>query len=180
MMTQQLELSVVSAPLAAIDRRALSQAWFSALRLAHDPPASATPRATRPQATAVERSRPDVPRTGDVPRESSIVRSTRETDRRVKRGEVLIERRAPRSPLARKIERVFLDPRTRIQRATFSVNGTRARMHVTLQTNGQRMRLVAICPPAVRTEVTQALAQARYALASRGIDLTVETEVGAC
>ena len=34
MMTQQLEVSILAAPLAAIDRRALSQAWYSALHLA--------------------------------------------------------------------------------------------------------------------------------------------------
>ncbi len=30
-MTQQLEVSILAAPLAAIDRRVLSQAWYAAL-----------------------------------------------------------------------------------------------------------------------------------------------------
>ncbi len=38
MMTQQLHVSILAAPLAAIDPRALSQAWYSALRLAHGAP----------------------------------------------------------------------------------------------------------------------------------------------
>ena len=53
MMTQQLEVSILAAPLAAIDRRVLSQAWYSALRLARDDAEAA--RRTRAPAAARRR-----------------------------------------------------------------------------------------------------------------------------
>jgi hypothetical protein len=48
MMTQQLEVSILAAPLAAIDRRALSQAWYSALHLARPDRSPVPPRECGP------------------------------------------------------------------------------------------------------------------------------------
>jgi hypothetical protein len=84
------------------------------------------------------------------------------------------DRRSPRSPLARRIERCFLDPVRRIRRASFTLEGTNARVHIALQHGAGRMRLVAVCPPHARSRVAGALDQARYALAARGIALAVE------
>jgi len=81
------------------------------------------------------------------------------------------ERRAGRSPLARRIERTFLDPARPVRRATFTLEGTRARVHVALQSRASGVRLVAVCPAASRAGVARALDQARYALATRGIAL---------
>ena len=82
-----------------------------------------------------------------------------------------LERRNVRSALARKIERTFLDPRTQAQRATFAVGNGAERVHVSLQTTGDRVRLVAVCAPSARPAVARALAQARFALAARGIEV---------
>jgi hypothetical protein len=123
MITQQLGYSILTAPLAAIDRRALSQAWYSALHLA---------RSGFPVA--------------NVPQQLSKARTAE-----------------------------ALDPARPVRRATFSFagtrEGTRARVHVALQSGASGMRLVAVCPAALRAGVARALDQARYALALRGIVL---------
>jgi hypothetical protein len=172
MITQQLGYSILTAPLAAIDRRALSQAWYSALHLArcgssgaNGPPPIAKARTPESlpeliqQAGTSHRGQPfaATPRTNDASR-TNVEPS---------------ERRALRSPLARRIERTFLDPARPVRRATFSFavtrEGTRARVHVALQSGASGMRLVAVCPPALRAGVARALDQARYTLAVRGI-----------
>lgn len=177
-MTQQLGFSVLTAPLAAIDRRALSQAWYSALHLAHErkseslalgkPAVEHTMIAARVHEAPETHARVRV--SESKPRNNGATKKARRTD-----VPAAVDRRARRSTLARKIEQTFLHPSGNVRRATFSIDGTHARVHVTLQTSNGRARLVAVCPPAVRGPVAQALAQARYALASRGIDLTIET-----
>ncbi|MGA8534787.1 MAG: hypothetical protein WB615_11805, partial [Candidatus Tumulicola sp.] len=79
-----------------------------------------------------------------------------------------VESRFRRSALARKIESVALDPRPRVERSTFTIGRGGPRVHVVLQSNGGIVRLIAICRPAYREMVARALAQARFALASRG------------
>ena len=85
-----------------------------------------------------------------------------------------LERRAERSPLARRIERAFLDPIRANKRATFTIDGTQARVHVALQTTASGVRLIAVCPAAIRIDVARALDEARYALALRGIALRID------
>ena len=79
-----------------------------------------------------------------------------------------------RSPLARRIESVFLDPARRSERASFTIEGSRARIHVALQSSPAGLRLVAVCAPEVRPQVAKALDQVRYALAVRGIALRTD------
>jgi hypothetical protein len=177
MMTQQLGFSILSAPLAAIDRRALSEAWYSALHLAHERgpsaqfPAVASAHSAGPQVFAQREhvSRPVVPRAAEV------ASRTKRPDQPT-RIAAQSDRRAPRSVLARRIERTFLDPSRRVQRATFSVEGSNARVHVTLQDGPGGLRLVAVCPPVVRSGVVRALEEARFALAARGIALRVDVK----
>jgi hypothetical protein len=90
--------------------------------------------------------------------------------------EPLVERRALRSALARKIESSFLHPCRSVQRATFTVDSTQSRVHVALRSSGNQLRLIAICPANARSAVARALEEARYALAERGIVLSAETE----
>jgi hypothetical protein len=182
MMTQELGASLLSAPLAAIDRRALSQAWYSALHLAG---AAAVADAPPPRFAVVpERAPRPVTHLADA--RSQRLRDARPValaDARAKRGasgEIAFERRAPRSGLARRIERSLLDPRSRAKRATFSIDSGRARVVVVLQTRGRQARLVALCAPSIRATVARALAQARYALAQRGIALEVAAEGKPC
>jgi hypothetical protein len=178
MMTQQLGFSILTAPLAAIDRRSLSQAWYSALHLARND--SNAPHVAPKHLSGVVQPKgvASVPMQDPGRKEVATLRATRapnESDRRLRGCDVSVERRATRSPLARKIERTFLDPRLHVRRATFSIDGTRSRIHVALQSAGGRVRLIALCAPSERNVVRDALAQARYALAARGIDLTLDT-----
>jgi hypothetical protein len=183
MMTQQFGFSILTAPLAAVDRRVLSQAWYSALHLA------GSAREPKPAAGHLadiafrERRAPVI--AGDArPRGASVLDLTHGrrrpgTPTRATAPEG--DRRAERSSLARRIERTFLNPRARVRRASFAIDGSGARIHVALQTHGNRVRLVAICPPSVRPIVAKALVQARFALSARGIDLAVEhREVFSC
>lgn len=169
-MTQELNVCVLSAPLAAIDRRALSQAWYSALHCAS--------KSERPLA---ERARCQLPASDLIrikslraPREYSYSQALRSAASRKGNAKIQArcggcdaDRRARRSSLARRIERRFSQAQAGSQRATFSAGGKR--VHVMVQASAGRVRLVAVCPPALRETVARALAQARFTLASRGI-----------
>jgi hypothetical protein len=173
MTTQQLGYSILTAPLAAIDRRSLSQAWYSALHLAHN----VTGTTMREPANASKGECLGTARRPD--REAGRARDPLGTTRALRASGTTrtlagpVDRRAGRLPLARRIEWTFLDPARKIRRATFTLDGTNARVHVALQTGASGMRLVAVCPPALRAGVARALDQARYALAVRGITLSV-------
>jgi hypothetical protein len=174
MMTQQLGFSILTAPLAAIDRRELSQAWYSALHLARDAaPAPEAAAARVLQESTLPRARRDrVPE--PAVRRSAVRIANREerTAHRLLSDER--ERRAPRSMLARRIERCLLRRPGKVRRATFTLDGTSARVHVTLQFATGGLRLIAVCAPPVRERVRQALEEARYALASRGVALAID------
>ena len=171
MMTEQLGYSILTAPIAAIDRRALSQAWYSALHVAREPamqrPAARAP--VREAARGPVSLRPD-----EQPRGRSVVPAARRGSEEHAPRALPQERRAERSPLACRIERTFLRTARRAPRATFTLEGTKSRVHVALQATPNGLRLVAICPQDVRTRVARALEQARYALALRGIALHCE------
>lgn len=171
MMTQELNVCVLSAPLAAIDRRALSQAWYSALHGASErkgPPAEQVRRGivksddnrTRPQRTLRGYF-------GARKAESAIVSRERNAKAHERWAGWYLDRRTRQSSLAHRIERRFLNPGAGLQRATFSAGGKR--VHVMVQASAGRVRLVAVCSPALREAVARALAQARFALASRGV-----------
>lgn len=171
MTTQQLSADVISAPLAAIDRRALSQAWYSALHVAQrQAPATRPPRRIAERTTAPSpafRTRPNAPTVAN----EGLIRSRRHPadERRPLAGAV--DRRSPKSKLAANIERMLLRSRTTVKRATLAVEARGARVHVVVQTTRSGARLIAMCPPRVRDAVERALAQARFALAARGIEV---------
>ena len=168
---RQLGISVLAAPLAAIDRRSLSQAWYSALHLAHSSPlpaGSALPAPEKPAASsplqlrrdaAPRRAVPLAPVRPGAPRRPPAVAGA------------ACERRAPRSPLARGIERAMLDRSAASGRSAFAIKTGETRVVVVLHARGNRVRLVALCAPASRRAVARALEQARFALAARGIAL---------
>ncbi len=177
-----LRFDILQAPLAAIDRRVLSQAWFSALHLAHD---HASHNGAAPGLLSAGNDTRRSPRASG--RECAVERTSAERlpaptfrETRVDAHDTQqSDRRVARSPLARKIERTFLRPNAARRSATFAVDGAGGRVHVVLQRADEQMRLVAICPPAVRERVEQALAQARYALALRGVRLVAEAKASA-
>ncbi len=93
------------------------------------------------------------------------------------RAGVAVERRAARNGLARTIERSLLHPRGQTRAATLTLGNGRVR--VILKHSRAGLLLVAICAPKAGSAVARALAQARYALARRGIALqTAVREAG--
>ncbi|MBV9333522.1 MAG: hypothetical protein JO146_05910 [Candidatus Eremiobacteraeota bacterium] len=178
MMTHDLEVSIVAAPLEAIDRRALSQAWYSALHLA----APARQTSIRPQAHRPAAGPPAAYRVLAHPRRNKKPYLHSKCNVRVvRRGRCAAEAptasRIPQSRLAARIARAFAAA-SAPRRATFSLGPGSARVHVVLQATLTRTMLVALCPPHLRADVGQALAQARAALAARGIALDLRSLEG--
>ncbi|MGB8520706.1 MAG: hypothetical protein WCD38_11150 [Candidatus Tumulicola sp.] len=182
MMTQQLQAGIVSAPVAQIDRRALSQAWFSALHLAR-----AQSVQTRPPRAQV----PAAPPTGRslflTPERAPLQRSPRGALRLLhgaaKRFDAAVSidaRSAAARSLARRIARAVSSPRTLPMRSTLSLGPGEGRVHVILQNGNGRLRLIAICRPADRDVVARAVAQVRLALAMRGWELEAKTGAFVC
>lgn len=175
---EHLNFSIVTAPLAQVDRRTLSQAWYSALYGAGARAAQAKPEPQRGTA-------PNEPR--DLPRHEAASAGTpmpgmrpgikHEGGTLPKTAAAPPERRSARSPLARRIERRFLHPSAKPSAATFALGGAAGRVQILLKGAGPNVQLVAICAPAARAQVCAALAQARYNLASRGLALAGETRM---
>lgn len=181
-MTQQIGPSILCAPLAATDRRALSQAWYSALRLARAKPAGtpqAAPAPLEPPVRAVARVRPPFGRSSNNAFAALPPPAVPRSPRSAPVAQGVPERRAARSALAARIVRTFSAPRVPA-RATFAVGASNARVHVMLQTCGRRARLVAVCAPHERPRVERALAQARFALAGRGLTLEASARSAPC
>ena len=169
--TEHFGFDMLSAPVNAVDRRALSQAWYTALYATRNaapasrPRTSATLSRSEPSPEAIVRGA-----VGNAP-----VRPAPAPARRP--GEALAgaagadERRAPRFPLARSIERVLGRYARPPRRASFTLGGGEGRVHVVLQTDGAKMRLIAFCTPKARRRVAAALQQVRFDLASRGFNV---------
>ncbi len=160
--------SVLSAPLAQIDRRALSQAWVSALHLSQAPNARrATPTPCRSRKNGGERSS-----TAHLPSARTASVDERTHALRVDRRAMIIaggERRSSQSSFARRIVETLLAPRNTARRCTLALDGAKGRVHLLLGGSDRRLHLVALCAPGVRGEVERALREVRYALAARGI-----------
>ena len=185
MMTQQLEVSILAAPLAAIDRRALSQAWYSALRLARPDRAVFPSREGRP--CAVEGDAEAAPRRETRSLSAPPGGTRMAPSMQTKPSKIAAQPSPPRIPadqdavpLSLRIERRFAYSATQIKRATFSMGRGEARVHVILQTNGNVATLVALCRPQMRTVVARALAHARFALAARGFAFDLEMRGEQC
>jgi hypothetical protein len=179
MITRPLQVSILAAPLAAIDRRALSQAWYSALRLARDQRPAPRTRGRDSRCEQVrKRAGIEVVLPGRVcswaPARASLAGLESRPITCHDAAGRFADRRVPHSPLANRIENVLFDPRSQAKRASFTVG--RGRVHVFLQSKGDRVALVALCSPALRGIVARALAQARYALAARGIQGELEAK----
>ena len=170
-------LSVLSAPVALSDRRALSQAWFSALHLNRNhPPASGTAR-TSASANAND-TRGAQPRTvapKNEPAASSAAPSSKMAGNSVRpQYGISSERRAKKNHLAKQIERTFCSRADARKHATFTLEGRTGRVQILLRGSGAQQALVAICPRSAQERVAAALQQARYALAVHGITLQAE------
>ena len=167
---EELQFSVLSAPLAAADRRLFSQAWYSALYQTHGP--AATPAQPAAPQAAQARTLPDASAKEQRERESIRSSPVRPAHAQRAAGAYAGERRAPRLQLARKIALLVLQPRHKKSAATFTIDGARGRVRVLVRTDGSRVRLIALCAESMKATVAAALAQARYALASRGASVS--------
>lgn len=174
--TEELQFSVLSAPLAAADRRLFSQAWYSALYRTDASPATQTQSAHTQAAEG--RTLPRAGAKEQLARESIRSVPARPAHAQRAAGTYIGERRAPRLQLARKITQFVLQPRSKKSGATFTIDGARGRVRVLVRTDGTRVRLVALCAEPMRATVSAALAQARYALAARGASVTARVWEG--
>jgi hypothetical protein len=181
MTTERLQVSILAAPLAAIDRRALSQAWYAALHLDRNQPRPVGKTVQRVHAGATialqVRQRAKHP---SLDRKFELSKTKHPAPRA---GQTQLVPNAVRTatlrgifPLSRRIERTFLRPEAPVRRATFSLGRGGARVHVILQSNAGTVTLVALCRPEMRELVARALAQARLALAARGFETAMLSE----
>ena len=172
-MQQTTGVAILATHLAITDRRALSQAWYSALHVAEHAPAAAVPRARvargTPQSAAVRPApvaRGAAGRGAVAPNGAQLHRAT--SARCNGPAAFAPERRAPQTELARRIER-GLARRVRGAPASFAVSVAGGRVQLLVRSDGARTRVVAVCAPNVRERVDRALAHARFALAAAGL-----------
>ncbi len=163
-------VAVVATQLAQTDRRALSEAWYSALHVAGGTlprrtaphgviaaPAAADDRAAAPRG---ERASTGGPRPVQ-PRKHTAARA---------RIDAATERRRPAGEAARHIERAVaaLAARRPLPAAhTVEIAGGRVRLLV--HSDGRATRIVAVCSGPLREHVERALASARFSLAGAGM-----------
>ncbi len=191
-MPQTDRVAVLATHLPATDRRVLSQAWYSALHLAeHAPPRARNapardattpmqPRASCGMASANNGHEPGTALNARAGKAQPTTRSGGGTQFTTAsstssaaalaavRPADAAERRAPAGELARRIERA-LAQRPRGAAASFALSAGSGRMRILVRSDGARTRVVALCAPALRERVERALAQARFALAARGV-----------
>jgi hypothetical protein len=167
-MTTAPRLAVVATQLAQTDRRALSQAWYSALHLARrETPAMRAPsrtaagtaRVATPPPAAAPSDGPHGGRAARVPVHRAIASGPR----------VALERRSVPTDLARRLERaVERAVRTTYRRTSQTIAVDGGRVTVLVRSEPGATRIVALCGEPVREAVERALAHARFALAARG------------
>ncbi len=168
-------VAVVATQFAGTDRRALSQAWYSALHLAERLPparvAACAPTVSRGVRERVQRGgranhAPQGSPTGGARGACDALRKA--VARHV--GEApAAERRAPKTELPPGPERT---PARRLPRGAplpFAVQGRSRSVHVIVHSCAGRTRIVAACAPPLRERVERALAHARFALAGHGV-----------
>jgi hypothetical protein len=169
-MQQTTGVAVLATQLAQTDRRALSQAWYSALHLAGRSVGVPPPDGTAVTQRSAHRG-PSLARSAPNPAEHARCggqRLSRAAAPRATSAEAP-ERRLARSELARRIERGLARRTPRSGAASFAIRAGGGRVHLVVRADGARTRVVAVCAPPLRERVERALAQARFALAGRGV-----------
>jgi hypothetical protein len=164
----RLAVDVVTAPLAEIDRRTLSEAWYCALNLARTM-APAQPPNRNVRQTSREPARVD-PICDDPAHATTLSPIATPSPRHA--GEpppAELERRRPPGPLARKIERALARSQVPARRVTLTLQGRTGRVELLVRSSGGATHVIAVCTPGAHARVAQALAHARFALARRGI-----------
>ena len=173
MTTASGAVAVIATQLAQTDRRALSEAWYSALHLAAGevPPKKSAPK--REGTTRVVLAEKNGAPAHSASRRAAAVPHARATSSGDARVEVRDERRRPVSETARRIERAVaaLTARRPVPAAhTIDVDGGRVRLLV--HNDGHATRIVALCSGPLREQVERALAHARFTLAVAGLTVS--------
>jgi hypothetical protein len=166
-MTTAPSVAVVATDVAHADRRALSEAWYATLHLAHDDGAARTNRARTTTTPARAVGRAGFAATAHHGAPTSATASRARSATAAAPPPALAERRST-SETARRVERAL----TRLAHApgppaaqTIALDGRRVRLLV--RTDERATRIVAVCSEALRPAVERALAHARFALAVR-------------
>jgi hypothetical protein len=179
-MQQTNGVAALATHLAATDRRALSQAWYSALHLAGAAPRARPARSTLTSSTSASSTRraphsagdPAQPR-GRDPRcgardrfgsrrdVSPAGRGNASASDRMRQTQSANAARSFTSGLARRVLHGLP--------SSCAVSAAGGRIHLFVRDDGVRMRVVAVCAPALRERVERALAGARFALARCGV-----------
>lgn len=179
------KIAVIETRLPYTDRRALSEAWFSALHLARDaqPDASAPPAKTRaaaPESGAASRQRSDRPAPDAAPRRERSATVERAGRRAAYAGFDVSQRRAgdARGAVAERasFERARSYPPFRTSLTLEGANGTR--VHLIVRRVGPTLHVVALCPRTVEPLVRKALANADIHFRTRGERLQIDVNAG--
>jgi len=173
-MQQTTGVAVLATHLAHTDRRALSQAWYSALHLAEPMTPSLRARLAPGPATAA-RGTPQNARAAGGEALARNVRTAhgyraapRASQSQRRETSAAPERRIP-TELARRIERGLSRRAPRGGASSFTVAAAGGRVHLIVRSDGASTRVVAVCAPPLRERVERALAHVRFALAGSGL-----------
>lgn len=162
-------VAVIATQLAQTDRRALSEAWYSALHLAGG---TIAPRTAPHRVGTAPAAKAPAPATHDERERASAPLAQRSRQRPPGRAsaDAGVERRRPVGETARHIERAVtaLAARRPLPVAhTVEIAGGRVRLLV--HDDGRTTRIVALCSGPLREHVERALASARFSLAGAGV-----------
>ena len=171
-MTTAPGVAVLATQLAQTDRRALSQAWYSALHLAHDAPGA--PAAKRPAlapGSAAALHPGSARETARATHAATIAPAgAARAPRTTRAGSPFEERRCTLSDAARRVERALARiARTPQPRSTHTVAVGGGRVTLLVRVDPGATRVVALCGEPLRATVERALAHARFTLAARGV-----------
>jgi hypothetical protein len=168
-MTASHPVAVVATSVARTDRRALSQAWYSALHLAEPHAGSPHAASAGAHANAVgPHAANHTPAAGPAPASGGARQIARPLAARGAGALPVLDRRSPATPLAKRIARALVEREPRPAPATLAIKAAEGRVQLLVRSDGAATRIVALCAPALRERVERALAHARFALAAHG------------
>jgi hypothetical protein len=167
-------VAVIATQVARTDRRALSEAWYSALHLAHaaNPARPAARRAPAGDVPPARGTRTGAPADAAPGRAATAPALRASRDAASGSCGTIGERRRPVCETARSIERAVSTLRMRVSgdtAQTVEVAGGRVRLLV--RSERGTTRIVALCSDPLREPVERALARARFTLAGAGHDV---------
>jgi hypothetical protein len=176
MTTATRSVAVVATRLPSIDRRSLSQAWFSALHVAVQP--AGRPRSSPAPGMPPQGSRAAAPRangTGGPAGSAAGISRPAVHHTAPPSPFATAERRGQPAELTRHIERALVrHAEVRPTRcASIAIKAGDGRIRLLVRTDGATTRVVALCAPNLREHVDRALAAARFALAAAGTHVEV-------